>query len=390
MKNYLKAFIDSETKPGILLFIAAILAIFCKNSFLAPSYDSFVSYPLKIGIADFALNKTVSHWIDDFLMVGFFLLVGLELKREFLIGHISSLQSASLPAIGAFGGMLVPALIYLYFNNSNPEAITGWAIPTATDIAFSLGVLSLLGNKIPVSLRVFLTTLAIFDDLGAILVIAIFYTSTLATPFIIAAGGICLVLYLLNRFQIQFLSIYLIFGILLWFMVLKSGIHATIAGVLLAFFIPLKSNKKDKSMLKDLEHILHPWVAYGILPLFAFVNSGISLELLSSKSLSQPIALGVMLGLFFGKQIGVFLFSYLAIKLKISKLPAKANFAQLYGVAIITGIGFTMSIFIGTLAFSGPESIDVAKAGTIIGSLASGITGYLLLKFVSKNNKKNR
>jgi len=360
------------------------LALPLNNSFLAPLYQSFLHIPIEIRAGNLQLEKSLYHWVNDGLMTIFFLLIGLEVKREILEGHLSSVKQVALPAFAAAGGMLAPAGIYLVFNLSDPIAVNGWAIPTATDIAFALGILSLLGKRVPISLKIFLMALAIIDDLGAIVIIAIFYTAKLSWVSLLIAFLTLVFLVILNLSGVTRKAAYFIVGTVLWISVLKSGVHATLAGVALAFTIPLNaSDEKGRpvSPLKEIEHNLHFWVAFVILPLFAFVNAGVSLGKMSLPQMLGPVPLGIMLGLFLGKQLGVFLFSWTAIKLKLAKLPEGSTWQQLYGVSVLTGIGFTMSLFILSLAFENDQLYQYTdKLAILVGSFLSGITGFLILK----------
>jgi NhaA family Na+:H+ antiporter len=379
----LKEFFSLESAGGILLIAAALLAMIVVNTPARPFYDMLLNLPIEIRIAEFELAKPLLLWINEGLMAVFFLLVGLEIKREVLEGELSQLSRIALPAIAAAGGMLLPALIYAVINRGNPIALSGWAIPTATDIAFALGVLALLGSRVPNGLRLFLLTLAILDDLGAVMIIALFYTSDLSPASLLLAAGAIAVLFVLNRRGVLQIAPYILVGGLLWIAVLKSGVHATLAGVVLAFFIPLRSQGgADESPLCKLERDLHPSVSYGILPLFAFANTGISLQGLTIASLANPIPLGIALGMFLGKQAGVFGFSWAAIKLKLGTLPERTGWASLYGLAVLCGIGFTMSLFISSLAFekvgSGLAVDD--RLGILVGSLSSAAAGYLILR----------
>lgn len=383
----IKEFFKLEASGGILLGIAAILALGMENSPLKAIYDSFLTIPFKIQIGEgFKLDKPLLLWINDGLMAIFFLLVGLEIKREVLQGQLSTKDQISLPAIAALGGLAVPALIYSYINTGDNHLMRGWAIPTATDIAFALGVITLLGSKVPQSLKITLVALAIIDDLAAILIIAIFYTENLSLLSLYSALIAISILAFLNYRHVTKVTPYMVVGLILWVCVLKSGVHATLAGVVLAFFIPLngKEGSKSPSPLISLEHNLHPWVAYGVLPVFAFANAGVSLTGLSLDILLHPLTLAITLGLFFGKQIGVMLFTYIGMLLKICKLPKDVNWVQYYGMSLLTGIGFTMSLFIGTLAFSDYESQSSVRIGVILGSLLSGLFGYILLSYSCK------
>lgn len=384
----IEEFIKKESSSGILLIFATILALILSNTVMSSLYESFLHLPVEIRVSALHLDKSLYHWVNDGLMAIFFLLIGLEVKREILEGHLSSLSQIALPGIAAVGGMVVPAVIYLLFNQNNTIAVNGWAIPTTTDIAFALGILSLLGNRVPVSLKMFLMALAIIDDLGAIVIIAIFYTTELSTLSLIVAGISLSVLIALNIFGVSKKAAYFIVGTVLWVSVLKSGVHATLAGVALAFTIPLNAkdeNNQSISPLKEIEHNLHFWVAFFILPLFAFMNAGVNVTQISFNQMAGSVPLGIMLGLFVGKQVGVFGFSWLAIKLKIAKLPKGSNWMQLYGVSVLTGIGFTMSLFILSLAFEDDSIFQYTdKLAILIGSFMSGIVGYLVLK-IGKN-----
>jgi len=384
----IEEFIKKESSSGILLIFATILALVLSNTFMAPLYESFLHIPVEIRVGSLHLDKSLYHWVNDGLMAIFFLLIGLEVKREILEGHLSSLNQIALPGIAAIGGMVVPAAIYLAFNQNNPIAESGWAIPTATDIAFALGILSLLGNRVPVSLKIFLMALAIIDDLGAIVIIALFYTVELSTLSIAVALASLAVLIALNILSVSKNAAYFIVGTILWISVLKSGVHATLAGVALAFTIPLTAKDEHDQLfspLKKLEHNLHFWVAFFILPLFAFVNAGVNITEISFSQMSGTVPMGIMLGLFIGKQLGVFGFSFIAIKLKLAKLPEGSDWLQLYGVSVLTGIGFTMSLFIVSLAFEDDSIFQYTdKLAILIGSFVSGVVGYLVLK-VGKN-----
>lgn len=376
-----KSFFELEAAGGIVLAFAALLAMLVANSPLSELYNAFIHAPVVIQIGDFEIAKDAHHWINDGLMAVFFFLVGLELKREALIGELSDIKQIILPALCAVGGMVAPALVYFGLNHGDAEAMKGWAVPTATDIAFAIGVLSLLGNKVPNALKVFLVSIAIFDDLGAIIIIALFYTSELSL-FSLAVAAVCLpFLFLLNCLNVVRLTPYILIGVILWVAMLKSGVHATLAGVLLAFFIPLRNNKDpEHSPLEELEHDLHNTVAFGILPLFAFANAGISLAGTNMGELMHGVPLGIALGLFIGKQIGVMLPVFIVLKLGLAALPSGTNIKQIYGVSMLCGIGFTMSLFISGLAFGGiPDDYD-PRLGIILGSLISGVVGYLILR----------
>ena len=384
MINYIskpfKWFFRLEAASGLVLLFAAIIALIVSNSNLADIYFLTLNKYLFIGINNFGLKLSVIHWINDGLMAIFFFFVTLEIKREFLQGELSNAKQALLPIIGAVGGMLVPALFYVFINWGDSETLNGWAIPSATDIAFSLGVLSLLGKRVPLSLKVFLTALAIIDDLGAILIIAIFYSGDLNIKYLTLMALAFIILLIINKFNIKKFLPYLIIGIFLWDFTHNSGIHATIAGVLLAMTIPHRKKEKDYSLLIKIEHAISPYVAFGIMPLFAFANAGVSLEGLSFASLLNKVPLGILMGLFVGKQLGVFVFSYVSIKLKIAQMPNNANWFNFYGVGVLTGIGFTMSLFVGNLAFvENVQYMDGVKIGVLTGSLLSTLTGYFLI-----------
>ena len=375
-----KWFFKLEAASGLILLISAIFALIISNSTISSLYFDTLNKYIFIGLNNFGLKLSVLHWINDVLMAVFFFFVTLEIKREFIQGELSNIKQAMLPIIAAVGGMLVPALIYVYINFGNTETLNGWAIPSATDIAFSLGVLSLLGSRVPISLKVFLTALAIIDDLGAIVIIAFFYTGDLSIFNLLLMFLSFIGLLTLNKFGVKIFIPYLIIGILLWHFTHESGIHATIAGVLLACTIPHRKKDKDFSLLIKIEHSISPYVAFGIMPLFAFANAGVSLEGISFSSLLFPVPFGILLGLFVGKQLGVFLFSYVSIKLGFAQMPNNSNWIGLYGVGILTGIGFTMSLFVGNLAFvENPEYMDGVKIGVLSGSLLSTILGYIIL-----------
>ena len=375
-----KWFFKLEAASGLVLLFSAVLALILSNSVYADYYFSTLEKYLFIGFNNFGLKLSVLHWINDALMAIFFFFVTLEIKREFLQGELSNIKQALLPIIAAVGGMVVPALVYVYINLGDPETLNGWAIPSATDIAFSLGVLSLLGKRVPLSLKVFLTALAIIDDLGAILIIAIFYSGDLSIKYLSLMLVAFIGLLVINKFNIKKFLPYLILGIFLWDFTHNSGIHATIAGVLLAMTIPHRKKGKDFSLLIKIEHLISPYVAFGIMPLFAFANAGVSLEGLSLSSLLDKVPLGIVLGLFVGKQLGVFVFSYLSIKLKIAQMPSNSNWYNFYGVGVLTGIGFTMSLFVGNLAFvDNMQYMDGVKIGVLTGSLLSTLFGYFLI-----------
>ena len=383
-----KWFFKLEAASGLILLISAIIALIISNSTYSDIYFDSLNEYLFIGINNFGLKLSVLHWINDALMAIFFFFVTLEIKREFIQGELSSIKQAILPIVGAVGGMLVPALIYIYINYETPGTLNGWAIPSATDIAFSIGILSLLGSRVPISLKVFLTALAIIDDLGAIVIIAFFYTGDLNIHYLALIIATFIVLVILNRFGVKRFLPYLIVGMFLWFFTYESGIHATIAGVLLACSIPHRKKDHDFSLLIKIEHSISPYVAFGIMPLFAFANAGVSLNGLTFSSLLAPVPLGILVGLFIGKQVGVFVFSYISIKAGFAQMPNNANWVNLYGVGILTGIGFTMSLFVGNLAFvENVQYIDGVKIGVLSGSLLSTIFGYFLLLLYPNKSK---
>ena len=379
-----KWFFKLEAASGLILLIAAIIALVISNSDLSHYYFNILNTYILIGTENFGLNLNIQHWINDALMAVFFFIVTLEIKREFINGELSKPKQALLPIIGAVGGMALPALIYIVINFKTGYTIRGWAIPSATDIAFSIGVLSLLGSRIPISLKVFLTALAIIDDLGAIIIIAFFYSTELQFFYLLLMLISFILLLFLNKFGIKKFLPYLIIGLFLWFFTHESGIHSTISGVLLATTIPHKSREKGYSLLLKLEHVLSPYVAFGIMPLFALANAGVILDNLTIDTMLAPVPLGILCGLFFGKQIGVFLFSFLSVKLKLAEMPTNSNWIKFYGVGILTGIGFTMSLFVGNLAFLDyPNDMDGVKIGVLAGSALSAIVGYFLLLIVT-------
>ncbi len=366
-----------EVIGGIILFTAAVAAIVVNNSWLSPYYHMLETVYAGVSIGNFALQKNLVHWINDGFMALYFLLVGLEIKREFVGGTLSSKSNIIIPAIVALFGLLVPALIYFLINQHNPNYIDGWAIPTATDIAFTLGILALLGSRIPTSLKILVTTIAIFDDIAAIAIIAAFYTSNLSLISLFAALICIVVLICMNRLGVRKLAPFMIVGVIMWLCVLQSGVHATLAGVALALTIP--HTEKNSPLLK-LEHGLNPWIIFMVLPLFAFANAGISFSGMSLSHLFHPVSLGIILGLFLGKQIGIFISLYLFSKTKYFTIGRQLSVPQLYGISLVCGIGFTMSLFIGTLAFSTPDLMNMVKVGVLGGSLISGLVGYLVLK----------
>ncbi|WJT08671.1 Na+/H+ antiporter NhaA [Vibrio harveyi] len=375
MNDVIRDFFKMESAGGILLVIAAAIAMTIANSPLGEIYQAMLH--------TYVFGMSVSHWINDGLMAVFFLLIGLEVKRELLEGALKSKETAIFPAIAAVGGMLAPALIYVAFNAGDAEAISGWAIPAATDIAFALGIMALLGKRVPISLKVFLLALAIIDDLGVVVIIALFYTGDLSTMALIVGFIMTGVLFMLNAKEVTKLTPYMIVGAILWFAVLKSGVHATLAGVVIGFAIPLKGKKGEHSPLKHMEHALHPYVAFGILPLFAFANAGISLEGVSMSGLTSMLPLGIALGLLVGKPLGIFTFSWAAVKMGVAKLPEGVNFVHIFAVSVLCGIGFTMSIFISSLAFGNvsPEFDTYARLGILMGSTTAAVIGYALLHF---------
>jgi NhaA family Na+:H+ antiporter len=376
----IKEFLKLEAAGGIMLVGAAALAMIMANSVLGGTYEAVLEIPVAVQVGALVIAKPLLLWINDGLMAVFFFLIGLEIKREVLQGELSSVAQASLPGVAAVGGMVVPALIYVLFNLGNAEGLRGWAIPAATDIAFALGVLALLGRRAPPALKIFLLALAIMDDLGAIIIIALFYTANLSWISLALAGGGILVLFAFNLFGITRVAAYVLVGIAVWVCVLKSGVHATLAGVAVAFCIPLRTRDAEgHSPLEHLEHILHPWCAFLIVPVFAFANAGVSLQGMTLGSLFGGIPLGIAAGLFIGKQVGVFGFTYGAVRAGICEMPPGTNWAQVYGLAMLTGIGFTMSLFIGTLAFESIEHASAVRLGVLSGSLFSAVGGYLLL-----------
>lgn len=378
-------FLKQESAGGIVLVCAAALAMVFANTPLKGIYDLLIDTPVEVKVGALEIAKPLLLWVNDGLMALFFLLVGLELKREYLEGELSTPANIVLPALGAVGGMAVPALVYVLFNQGNPAALKGWAIPAATDIAFALGVLSLLGSRVPTSLKVFLTSLAIFDDVGAILIIAFFYTSKVSMTALLIAAACCIVLFILNRRGVVDKSPYLLIGLVMWVALLKSGVHATLAGVALAMFIPMREGKSaepGRSPLKSLEHDLHAAVAFVILPIFAFCNAGIDFAGLTQDDLLHGVTIGTALGLFLGKQVGIMSLCWLGIKMKWARMPEGANWARLYGTAALCGIGFTMSLFIGSLAFeeTGANLLVDERLGIVAGSLASGLVGFMALR----------
>jgi Na+:H+ antiporter, NhaA family len=375
------AFLHHEAAGGLVLVVAALLALLASNSPLEWLYDGFLNTPVSVRVGPLALDKSLLHWINDGLMAIFFFLVGLEIKRELLQGELSTFGQAALPVVAAIGGMVVPAVIYVGINTGDPAALRGWAIPTATDIAFAVGVLALLGPRIPASLKIFLLALAIIDDLGAIAIIALFYTDNLSLLSLgLALAGI-IVLTVLNVRGVTRLAPYLLTGLFIWVCVLKSGVHATLAGVAVALAIPLTGTSDDKpSVLEQLEDSLHPWVAFAVLPLFAFANAGVSLQGIALDDLLEPIPLGIAAGLFAGKAIGIFGATWIAVMGGLAHRPDGATWLQILGVAWLGGIGFTMSLFIGMLAFPDPSEAAALRLGVLAGSILSAVAGYLALR----------
>lgn len=381
-------FMHLEASGGIILMFVAVLALVANNSLLATGYQGLLNTPVAVQFGDFKIAKPALLWINDGLMAIFFFLVGLEIKREVLEGELSSLDKIALPMFAAVGGIAIPALIYLGFNMNDAVTSKGWAIPAATDIAFALGILALLGKRVPVSLKILLLAVAIIDDLAAIVIIALFYTENLSLTALSWAGVGTLALFALNRFKVMRILPYAVIGTLVWAAVLKSGVHATLAGVITAFAIPLaRPNADTASPLTRAEHGLHIWVAFLILPLFAFANAGVSLKGISIADVMSPVPLGIAAGLFIGKQVGVFSACWIAVKLGVAKLPEGANWGQVYAVACLTGVGFTMSLFIGTLAFDDAELLNGVRLGVLMGSILSGVLGYILLRVFCKKQE---
>lgn len=394
MITTIETFLKRESSAGILLIFATVIALLLQNSSLSELYSSFLHTHVEIRFGNLQIAKPLLLWVNDGLMAIFFFLIGLEVKREIFEGHLSSLSQIVLPGLAAVGGMVVPALVFVAFNQGESFAMKGWAIPTATDIAFALGILSLLGDRTPLSLKAFLLALAIIDDLGAIVIIALFYTVELSTVSIVIASTALTTLFVMNRFGVTSKAAYILVGVVLWVSVLKSGVHATLAGVALAFTIPLNSRDRDGksfSMSKEMEHGLHYWVAFMILPLFAFVNAGVDLRTISLDEMLSPVPMGIMFGLFVGKQLGVFGFSLLAIKLGVASLPNGSSWRQLYGVSILTGVGFTMSLFVDTLAYNETQIYHYTdKLAILLGSFLSGAVGYYVLKGSTQSAGQDR
>lgn len=425
----IQEFLHKEASGGILLIIATVIALVWANSPFKDSYHHLWHSYLSVNVGDLRLNYSLHHWINDGLMVIFFFVVGLEIKRELLVGELSSVKKASLPIAAALGGMIFPAIIYYIFN-AGKESVSGWGIPMATDIAFVVGILALLGKRVPLALKIFILALAIVDDIGAVLVIAIFYTSEISFVSLAIAGGLILLLILMNKLAVRNLLLYVIVGVALWLAFLKSGVHATVAGVLLAFTIPASArintkrfsdeteqlvkqfsaagdhgdnvltNSERLSVVEEIEnncekiltplqrfeHGLHPWVSFFIMPVFALANAGVTIGSDLSSAITHQVSIGIIFGLFLGKQIGIFSFSYLAVKLKLASEPDGVSWKKIYAAAILAGIGFTMSLFIANLAFNSEELLNISKVGILTGSLISGIIGFVILK--SALNKK--
>ena len=386
MVQLIQRFLKLESAGGILLLFSAAVAMLLANSPLSSQYNDFLNLPVSLQIGSFSINKTLIHWINDGFMAVFFVLVGMEVKKELFEGALSSYQQAIFPAIAAVGGMIVPALIYWFIAKQDPSLANGWAIPMATDIAFALGIMALLSKQVPLPLKIFLLALAIIDDLGAIVVIALFFSHELSVQALIFSGISILTLVLLNRFRVSALCAYMVIGAILWASVLKSGVHATLAGVIIGFCIPLKG-KKGERPLHDFEHILAPWSSFVILPLFAFANAGVSFDGIDVSMISSPLLLAIACGLIIGKPVGVFGFSYISVKLGLAKLPDGINFKQIFAVAVLCGIGFTMSMFLASLAFDADagESVNtLSRLGILLGSTISATLGYLFLKQTTK------
>ena len=388
MVQLIQRFLKLESAGGILLLFSAAVAMLLANSPLSSQYNDFLNLPVSLQIGSFSINKTLIHWINDGFMAVFFVLVGMEVKKELFEGTLSSYRQAIFPAIAAVGGMIVPALVYWFIAKQDPSLANGWAIPMATDIAFALGIMALLSKQVPLPLKIFLLALAIIDDLGAIVVIALFFSHELSVQALIFSGISILTLVLLNRFRVSALCAYMVVGAILWASVLKSGVHATLAGVIIGFCIPLKG-KKGEQPLHDFEHILAPWSSFVILPLFAFANAGVSFDGIDVSMISSPLLLAIACGLIIGKPVGVFGFSYISVKLGLAKLPDGINFKQIFAVAVLCGIGFTMSMFLASLAFNADagESVNtLSRLGILLGSTVSATLGYLFLKQTTKLN----
>lgn len=381
----LAQFFSSDAAPGLLLMLAALLALIANNTLFAPYYSEFLDVPIVVKVGALEIAKPLLLWVNDGLMAVFFFVVGLEIKREIAEGQLSTIDRAALPLIAALGGVAVPALIFAGINSGSPETMSGWAIPAATDIAFALGILALLGRGVPVSLKIFLLAVAIIDDLAAIVIIAVFYTDGVSLAALgIGAVGFT-VLMAMNRMGVLRLAPYILVGIVIWVAVLKSGVHATLAGVMIALTVPLKVPEGQKSPLKAAEHGLHPWVAYMVLPMFAFANAGVSLQGITLSALAEPLVLGIAAGLFVGKQIGVLSFAWLGVKTGLCRLPENATWLHVYGIACLTGVGFTMSLFIGTLAFDSADQLNQVRLGVLLGSTLSALMGVAVLKYAMRD-----
>ena len=386
MLQLIQRFLKLESAGGILLLLSAVAAMLLANSPLSEQYNNFLNLPVSIQIGHFTIDKTLIHWINDGFMAVFFILVGMEVKKELFEGSLSSYQQAIFPAIAAIGGMIIPAIVYWFIAKQDPSLVNGWAIPMATDIAFALGIMALLSKQVPLPLKIFLLALAIIDDLGAIVVIALFFSHGLSVQALFFSAIAIIALVLLNRFKVSALCAYMVVGAILWASVLKSGVHATLAGVIIGFCIPLNGKNGEKP-LHDFEHILAPWSSFIILPLFAFANAGVSFEGLNFTMLSSPLLLAIALGLIIGKPVGVFSFSYISVKLGLAKLPNGVNFKQIFAVALLCGIGFTMSMFLASLAFeagAGETINTLSRLGILLGSTISAIIGYFCLKQTTK------
>jgi NhaA family Na+:H+ antiporter len=386
--NSLKKFLQMESTAGLLLVAAAALALLLSNTPLFGLYQYVLNVPLVVSLGELGVNKPLLLWINDGLMAIFFMLIGLEVKREVFEGELRTASQIALPAVAGIGGFFIPALIYVSINWHSPAALEGWAVPAATDIAFALGVLTLLGSRVPLSLKVFLTTIAIFDDLAAIVVIALFYADNLSVQALMYASLGVAVLFAMNRARVMSIAPYIIIGTFVWFCVLKSGVHATLAGILVAFAIPMRSDDEKESPVRHLEHALHPWVAFLILPLFAFANAGLSFAGIPAEVLTGSVTIGIAVSLFFGKQIGVFMTTWLMIRFGLARLPEGANWLSIYGISLLAGIGFTMSLFIGTLAFETGqvEYLAATRVGVLAGSILSAAAGYVVLRLAFRNS----
>lgn len=382
MKSEFRQMIQHDAAGGVILVIAALLALIFANTPLYGAYQAILDMPVAVKLGTFEIAKPLLLWINDGLMAIFFFMVGLEVKREILQGHLNSVAQITLPGIAAVAGIAIPALIYAWFNQDDPVAIAGWAIPSATDIAFALGIFSLFGRSLPITLKLFLLSVAIFDDIGAIVIIALFYSAELSTMSLIVAATGLVVLFIFNRLRLRAQGAYILVGVVVWAAVLKSGVHATLAGFAVAWFIPINVKNEDGNpMLAHLEHSLHNWVAFFILPVFAFANAGVNLLGTTIDDVLNPVVLGIVAGLFIGKQVGIFSACWLAVKAGIAKLPEGTNWRQMYGVTLLCGIGFTMSLFIGSLAFEqqGLEHINSVKVGVLLGSLLSAVLGAIVI-----------